>query len=136
MTCSNGTTPFLIQFALDLDYYFKRQTLDSGSNADESMWLVDTLCTALEFYAESELVDKENQGELSSARGAWSYPGGNYEQVKQLKDLLYRSYRKNDIQRTYDYFHQKNEDSYHTESPMDDRSEDVLFTEAPDSWYE
>ena len=71
MTCSNGTTSFLIQFALDLDYYFKKQALDSGSNADESMWMVDTLCRALEFYVESELVDKENQGELSSAHGAW-----------------------------------------------------------------
>ena len=136
MTCSNGTTRFLIQFALDLDYYFKKQTLDSGSNTDESMWLVDALCTALEFYAESELVDAEKQSDLHSAYGWSTYAGGNYTQVMELKNLLCRSYRKSEVQRTYDYFHQKNEKSYHSESPLDDRSEDVLMTQAPDSWYE
>ena len=136
MTCSNGTTPFLIQFALDLDYYFKKETINDGINADQSMWLVDTLATALEFYAEHELVDAEKQSDLHSAYGWCSYSGGNYKQVKQLKELLCRSYRRNDVQRTYDYFYQKNEDSYCKESPMSDRSEDPLFTEAPDSWYE
>ena len=64
MTCSNATTPFLIQFALDLDYYLKQKTLDEGANADQSMWLFDTLISALEYYAESELVDAEKQSDL------------------------------------------------------------------------
>ena len=73
---------------------------------------------------------------MYSANTGESYFGGNYQQVKELKKLIYRSYRKNDCQRVYDYFHQKNEKSYYTMSPMDDRSEEVLFTEAPDSWYD
>ena len=136
MTCSNATTPFLIQFALDLDYYLKQRTLRDGINADDSMWLFDTLITALDYYAESELVDAEKQSDLHSAYGWSTYAGGNYKQVMELKNLLCRSYRKSEVQRTYDYFHQKNEKSYHKESPLDDRSEDVLMTQAPDSWYE
>ena len=136
MNCSNATTPFLIQFALDLDYYLKQATLGNDEDSDHSMWLFDTLISALDYYAEGELEDAEKQSDLHSAIGYPTYCGGNYKQVMELKNLLARSYRKTEVQRTYDYFHQKNEKSYYSESPLDDRSEDILMTQAPDSWYE
>lgn len=136
MTCSNGTTPFLIQFALELDYYLKQKTMENGVNADDSVWLVDTLASALDYYAESELKSATKQSDLNSPCNQFSYSGGNYEQVMELKNLLCRSYHKSNVQRTYDYFHHKSEESYFKESPLDDRSDAVLMTEVPDSWYE
>ena len=136
MSHSNGTTPFLIQFALDLNYFLSDRNLEDGFDADESMWLMDTLISALDHYAEDVLCDATKQDDLKSPY--WhGYAGATYDQAKELKDLIIRSYQKYANQSSYDYF----KVAYtgipsHVKTPMDDRSDAVVMTPAPDSWFE
>ena len=137
MSHSNGTTPFLIQFALDLNYFLSDRNLEDGFDADESMWLMDTLITALDHFAEDALHGVTKQDALKSPYFTLGYAGATYDQAKELKDLIIRSYQKYATQSSYDYF----KVAYtgippHVKTPMDDRSDAVVMTPAPDSWFD
>ena len=124
-----------MQLALELDYYLHNENLHSGYDADSAMWLMDTLVTSLDFFAEAHLVECKKASDCHSPY--WSgYCGGNSEQVHELKDLIIRAYKKNEDQRFYDHVYAKGENTQVCRKPMDDRSNAVLMTSAPDSWYE
>ena len=90
--CSNGVIAYLNRLGLELDYFFDNSIHEScPSDWDESGILVETLCLALDRYAD-DFSEANSYQEVSGRRSS----GFSSEQALALSELIYRVWEEHD----------------------------------------